>query len=282
MTSAGPDITAVRSHLVQGLGPPSDVLELSGSPDKKLPKLEVAMWTPAGPTGPAVLISCGMSKVAMPDQRRFEAVLIVRPVPSKEHVLQTVKLAGRFGLFLASATHAVPTGTVIRAPEELAGISSMTALVLMPAITFPPQFRQFKKGDKVAVDLVWLVPVHESEAQIVETHGAEALMMQFTAYGTDLATWHREAIPKLLSLDEAKAMVAARAPAPAAPAPGAESTKQERVAALKADAMARAASSPSGAPQPASGAPQPASGAPQHAPAKSPVKAPAPKNPAKK
>lgn len=248
---SGVDVTAVRSHLVQGLGPPADVLELSGSPDKALSKLEVALWTPAGPTGPAVLISCGASRVTLPGGRRYEASLIMRPVPDKDGLSRLAKLLGHFGLFLANATRAVPMGTVIRAPDELASLTPMTALLVTPAINFPPPFRQLKKGDKVQLDLAWLVPLHESEAQLVEQHGGEALMMQFAAYATDLAAWSRDPIPRLVSVEEAKAMITARAPAPPAPAPRAEveatpagdpARKAERVAALKAEALARVAS----------------------------------------
>lgn len=249
---SGVDVTAVRSHLVQGLGPPADVLELSGSPDKNLHKLEVALWTPAGPTGPAVLISCGASRVALPDGRRFEASLIMRPVPEKEGLGALAKLLGRFGLFLAQATRPVPMGTVIRAPDELAPLTRMTALLVTPAINFPPQFRVLKKGDKTVAELAWLVPLHESEAQLVEQHGGEALMIQFSAYATDLAAWSREPIPRLVTVEEAKAMIAARAPAPPPPTPVPSATggttapdpakKAERVSALKAEALARVAS----------------------------------------
>jgi hypothetical protein len=263
----------VRSHLVQGLGPPADVLELSGSPDKRLNKLEVALWTPAGPTGPAVLISCGGSRVTLADGRRYEASLIMRPVPDKEGLASLAKILGRFGLFLATADRPVPMGTVIRAPDELAALTRMTALLVTPAINFPPAFRQLKKGDKVLCELVWLVPLHESEAQLVEQHGGEALMMQFTAYATDLAAWSREPIPRLVTVAEAKAMVATRAsaplatppatpgpPMPAAPAEAAPAAsiapaasadparKAERVAALKAEALARVASAASRGP----------------------------------
>ena len=271
---SGVDVTAVRSHHVQGLGPPADVLELSGSPDKRLNKLEVALWTPAGPTGPAVLISCGASRVTLADGRRYEASLIMRPVPDKEGLASLAKILGRFGLFLATADRPVPMGTVIRAPDELAALTRMTALLVTPAINFPPPFRQLKKGDKVLCELVWLVPLHESEAQLVEQHGGEALMMQFTAYATDLAAWSREPIARLVTVAEAKAMVAARAPAPvppptapagpatpveAGPAPSVDpARKAERVAALKAEALARVASAASRGPLAAAAARAPA------------------------
>jgi len=263
MASPSPEIATVRAHLVQTLGPPLEVLELSGSPDKRLAKLEVATWQPAGPTGPLIMASCGISRLVMPDGRRMEALMLVRPVPSKDDTAVLVKLLGRFGLLIANATGSIPPGTVIRAPEEMAPVSTMPDLVLLPAITFPPLFRQIKKGDQT-IDIAWLAPVHEIEAQLVESQGGEALMMQFSAYGVDLAAWHRPAIPKALTFEEAKAMVIARNPAPGPPDP---KSRDERVAQLKANAMERAARAAS---QPGASTPPPAPAPPPVPPGKAP------------
>lgn len=237
---AASDIAAVRSHLVQGLGPPTEVLELSGSPDPRLSKLEIACWTPAGPTGPMILVTCGLSKIALPSGQRVEGMLLIKPAPAKEALNAVVKLLGRFGLFAAQSEAPMTPGIVIRAPHELAEVASMPCLVLLPALTFPPAFRQIRRSDQALVDLVWLVPLHDVEAKVVEEQGGEALILQLSAHGVDLAAWRRDAIPRVLSADEAKAKLVAQAPPPptAAEAP---KSKDEKVAQLKATALERQA-----------------------------------------
>jgi hypothetical protein len=233
---ASADLTAVRNHYVSHLGAPEDVVELSGNVDPSAPlaKLEIACFAPSGLGSPVLYATCGISRVESSDKRRYEAMAIIRPQPPKDAALALMKILGRVGLHVASGA-AIGRGAVLRDVEGLDALTALETLIVLPPLTMPLSFHRMKRADG-EVEILWLVPISESEARYREERGPEALLERFALARADLSSWRRP--PVDLSAAPAP-KPEPRAPTPAPVPKSAE--KQAKIAALKADALARAA-----------------------------------------
>jgi hypothetical protein len=191
---SNPTILLVRKHLVEFLGPPDEVFELTGSPLPGSPvaALNLAYFAPQGPNNPVVFATCGASLFRMQDGRRVEGMVLLRREPAAPAFEAVHKMLAQFALFSESNGTPVRLGDVVRAQDMLRGFCDMDAILFMPPVPFVPGFHRAPiSGDEV-VDMVWLLPVYEAEAEYTLKHGPQALMMLFAAQGLDLTEPTRE------------------------------------------------------------------------------------------
>lgn len=183
-----PTVLKVRHHLVEFLGAPDEVFELSGSPVPGSPMtaLNLAYFAPQGPQGPVVFATCGACLAPMADGRRVEGLVLLRKQPSQPVFDAIQRLLAQFALFPETSSAAVQLGDVVRAAEMLRPMCAMDAVLFMPPVPFVPGFHRAAIDKEHFVDLVWLLPVYEAEAQYAMQHGPQALMMLFAAQGVDL------------------------------------------------------------------------------------------------
>jgi hypothetical protein len=187
--TAPPELTAVRNHYIQHFGQPQDVLELSKSPEPRLDRLEVALFAPAGPSSAAVLATVGVSRAMTSDGRRVELLLIQRPMPAKELLDASARLLGKVALHTVTQEPPLATGAVLDATTELAPLSTMDRLMVLPPINLVESFHRVTRPDGRKVEILWLVPLHASEARVATEQGVPALMELLS--GSDLADWRR-------------------------------------------------------------------------------------------
>ena len=200
-----PLVLLVRKHLVEHLGPPTAVFEFSGSPVPNSPitGLNVALFTPGGPQGPAVYATSGASLFRMKDGRRVEALVVLnRPAPEDRNPA-IHRLLGSFSFFAESNNEVVLPGDVVRAADELAPICRMDAVLFVPPITFQPSFHRVGVNEQEAIDLIWLLPIYAPEAEYSLQQGPEALMMLFTAQQLDLTDPDRPPADTQMSPEQA-------------------------------------------------------------------------------
>jgi hypothetical protein len=208
--AAHPHIQAVQRHLMDHLGPPDEVFEVSGSPLPTSPvqTLNLAYFAPAGPDSPVVYVTCGASLFAMKDGRRVEALTILRREPTPEQADAVHRLLGSFALFAELNDEVVRVGDVVRAENELAKLSRMDTVLFMPPVPFVPSFYRVSvpSGPTAGaeVEMIWLLPVYASEAAYALKHGAQALMMLFAAQDLDLTDPSRAEANTLLDPREAQ------------------------------------------------------------------------------
>ena len=185
---ANPTVLKVRHHLVEFLGAPDEVFELSGSPVPGSPMtaLNLAYFAPQGPQGPVVFATCGACLAPMADGRRVEGLVLLRKEPTPPVFDAIQRLLAQFALFPETSSAAVQLGDVVRAAEMLKPMCAMDAVLFMPPVPFVPGFHRAPIDKERFVDLIWLLPVYEAEAQYAMQHGPQALMMLFAAQGVDL------------------------------------------------------------------------------------------------
>ncbi|MBK6685009.1 MAG: suppressor of fused domain protein [Deltaproteobacteria bacterium] len=203
-----PDVLLVRKHLVEHLGQPDEVFEISGSPIPNSPvqSLNLAYFAPGGPHSPVVFATCGASLYRMADGRRVEGLIILRREPNGVGFEGVNKLLGSFALFAESTGQAVRIGDVVRAPTELKQFCQMDAVLFLPPVPFVPQFHQLPVTRNEQVDLIWLLPVYEEEAEYALKNGPQALMLLFAAQGLDLTDPERSEANTLVRPEDAADM----------------------------------------------------------------------------
>ncbi|MEM7677487.1 MAG: suppressor of fused domain protein, partial [Myxococcota bacterium] len=218
-----PLVLTVRKHFVDHLGPPAEVYQLPGSamPNSPITAVQLAVFAPGGPESPFIYVTCGASLYRMKDGRRVEAMFVLPrqpPPPVAEHVR---RLLGAFALFPEANNEVVKLGDVIRAADELAPISSMEALLFLPPFTFLPSFHRVGIENNEAIDIVWLIPLHEIEAEFTFNHGPQALLTLITQQKVDLTDPQRPPADCRASPSPAPTAPPGEAPpAPSTPSPG--------------------------------------------------------------
>lgn len=203
---AHPDVLLIRKHLVEHLGPPRAVVEVRGSPLPSSPvqALNIAYFAPQGPEAPVVFVTCGASLYTMRDGRRVEAMVLLRREPPPDGFEAVHRLLGAFALFAETHREVVRVGDVVRANDELRQLSSMDAVLFMPPVPFVPAFHRVALGGERTSELIWLLPVYESEAAYALSHGPQALMMLFAAQSLDLTDMHRDEANTLMEPADAE------------------------------------------------------------------------------
>lgn len=200
MSDASPgqqDVLHVRNHLLQHLGRPTTVFEVRGSnqPGSVLAKLQIAHFSPKGPNGPGLFATCGASAYMMPDGRRIEGVLMLNPKPPQEAFGAIHRILSSFAIMAEARGQPVRVGELVRAGELLGAFSKMAAVVFMPPLLFPKAFHTLAFPDGSVMEIVWVLPVYESEAVVVLKHGPDTLLKLFAKERVDpLQTSRRPAI----------------------------------------------------------------------------------------
>lgn len=205
---ANQDVLLIRKHLVEHLGPPDEVFEVSGSPlpDSPVQALNLAYFAPAGPHSPVVFATCGASLYEMKDGRRIEGIVIMRQEPAGDAFDAVHRMLASFALFAESNDQVIRLGDVVRAPEELQQFCSMDAILFMPPIPFVETFHRVELAGGKQVEIVWLLPVFQSEANYALEHGPQALMMLFAAQSLDLTEPNRDEANTLIAPSDAADM----------------------------------------------------------------------------
>ncbi|MCB9646748.1 MAG: suppressor of fused domain protein [Deltaproteobacteria bacterium] len=205
---SNPTVLKVRKHLVEYLGPPDEVFELSGSPipGSPMPALNLAYFAPQGPQNPVVFATCGASLYKMADGRRVEGMVLLRREPEQAAFEAVHKMLAQFALFSEANKTPVRLGDVVRAQDMLRGFCEMDAILFMPPVPFVPNFHKAPITADEAVDMVWLLPVYEAEAEYTIKHGPQALMMLFAAQGLDLTEPTREEANTFMEPKDAEEM----------------------------------------------------------------------------
>ncbi len=204
MAVPSPAFLAVQNHLVSHLGPPTEVLELGSDA-----KLMVAHFGPVGASAPEVLSTCGASRSALPDGRRVELLTLLRPAPNRAGRAALMKLLARVG-GLALQKTALGPGFLLPAAGELALVSTLDAVLLLPPSTFIPAFQRFERRDGMTVEWLWCVPVSPPETEYLKAQGLKALLSQFADQGVELADWGRPGLGRFLGPGQAEEALAAR------------------------------------------------------------------------
>lgn len=205
-----PDVGVVREHLIVHLGAPYEVCELRRNPVTGSPieLLEIAYFAPGGMQAPVLFSTCGLSQSLMENGRRMEGLFMMRPAPAKPQPVYDLLAA--FALYPDKHQVSVGIGDVIPGGAELEALCPMDALLVLPPVQFVEGFQRVPRWDQQIVDLYWLVPVFEREAEYALQHGPEALLMNFAAQGLDLTDLRRDEANTVITPEDAAEMAKKR------------------------------------------------------------------------
>jgi hypothetical protein len=131
--------------------------------------------------------------------------LILRREPDGDAFDAVHKMLASFALFAEANDQVVRHGDVVRAPDELSKFCDMDALLFMPPIPFVQSFHKVAVTDG-EVEILWLLPVFDAEAEYALTHGPQSLMMLFAAQGLDLTEPRRGEANTLMEPKDAAEM----------------------------------------------------------------------------
>ncbi len=111
-----------------------------------------------------------------------------------------------FALFAETNDQVIQQGDVVRAPDELKKFCDMDALLFMPPIPFVSSFHKTQVSRGQEIEIIWLLPVYENEADYALAHGPQSLMMLFAAQGLDLTEPRRDEANTMMAPTDAAEM----------------------------------------------------------------------------
>ena len=202
-----PQVLRVRRHLVEHLGAPKAVFEVSGSPlaDSPVQTLNLAYFCPQGADAPVVFATCGASLFEMKDGRRVEGLVLLHKEPDAAAFASVQRLLGSFALFAESNDEAIQVNDVLHVPDDLTAFCAMDAVLLIPPVPFVPTFHRLSVAESAEVELLWLLPVYASEVEYALEHGPQATIMLFAAQGLNMSDPQRPEADTQISPGEAEA-----------------------------------------------------------------------------
>jgi len=170
---------AVRNHLASFLGPPTQVLTAElHEPSLPFASVELAHFN-AAPNQPSIFASCGLANNQILDGRRMELLFIAQN-GTQDHVRECAfNLLASMVSFAATAVPPLNYGGMIAAGEYLSSISPMEGLVFFPPFILVNAFHGFAAPDGSPVQLLWMVPIYESEADYAAQYEPRALANLF-------------------------------------------------------------------------------------------------------
>jgi hypothetical protein len=177
--------------MVEHFGPAKAVYEVSGRPleGSEARSIHIADFGPFDRVGFASA-TCGASSHPMNDGRRVEGLMLLGSTPKFEAVEAVHRILSFFAILSEATGQDVRVGDILRASSDLSRFSSMRALLILPPLPFPETLDAIPIAGG-SVELLWLLPLHESEARYAAQEGAQALLDRFAAAGLDLTDLDR-------------------------------------------------------------------------------------------
>jgi len=199
-----PSAWAAYAHLRHHFGDPVAIWELPDPQTFRAKKLDVAQFSPMGDGSTALLATCGVSNVAMPNGKFAELFLLTRPAPDEETAVEAARLLRRVSL--TSVTHNVPmqAGLMLRMPAEGRAFGRFSACLLFPPLAMVQTFATIEHKDGKRVAWWWVVPVFEQEAVFAEEYGAQELYARLAEEQADLADLRRDPLESMTQQRETR------------------------------------------------------------------------------
>lgn len=121
---------------------------------------------------------------------RQELLMLAPEALEPGHVASILLQVGEMAIGMERA---LLRGDVIGPAGSLVPGSDLTALYVTMPSYFPSEFATFS-GDHGEIVIVWLVPISDSEADYVATHGWDAFEDRLVEQDPDLVDFHRPAM----------------------------------------------------------------------------------------
>jgi hypothetical protein len=184
-------ITAVRDHLSSFLGSPLKVVSADmNDPELSFSSVELAMFN-AAPDQPTIFTTCGLANHQTLDGQRRELVFIAQDGLQPSIQSAVFNLLASMVVFAAKAVPPLNYGGMIAAEEELSIITPMGGLIFFPPFILVDEFHSFIAFDGSSVQLLWMVPIYEREADYAAQFEPQILAKLFGANELNLSDLQR-------------------------------------------------------------------------------------------
>lgn len=159
-------ISGLVPHLEQHLGP----IEMGWVPedDEELP-FQVVSHTQTVETT-AIACTLGLSEYALPHEDDIIRLELFMMVPDDLDAGPVVSTLVGVGGLLIEEQLALHAGMVITGVDTLAEVSPHENLYVSRPLFYTPEFQHFSAGD-MAVEIDWLIPVSDPEADYIDAEG---------------------------------------------------------------------------------------------------------------
>lgn len=148
----------------------------AGGIEELVPGFRVRCIAPRDASEPWVYVSLGASVVGGGSHE----FALLSPVEFRRHVETLTMLA-----HWQAAGRAADVGSVLELGWPWMEGSEAEYLLITPLYAYPPEYGTFRDGDQ-EVDILWVVPVHESEVAYMRRRGMEKLEERFEKQGVNL------------------------------------------------------------------------------------------------
>ncbi|MBW8761509.1 MAG: suppressor of fused domain protein [Microbacterium sp.] len=194
MTSApADDAKGLVEHFEGTLGPIG--YEWSVDPDGVKMPFQIVRFTGGSDADSVGYSTLGLSRRVLPSPTshlhiRHELLMLAPEALKPDHVASILLQVGKM---VIGMERALLRGDVIGPAGALVPGTDLTALYVTMPTYFPDEFATYSDDDG-AVVIAWLVPITDSEADYVSSHGWDAFEDKLVEQDPDLVDFHRSAI----------------------------------------------------------------------------------------
>jgi hypothetical protein len=183
----------LEQHLTRLLGPPSRLTAARDPDSNRKSKFALALFDDVPAEGAFTLVSSGISEYELRggDERAREEVLLCAWNKYRDESLdQTFFSLGDIIIDTGTIVH---PGLLYELPRPVSDGTVMNHLFAYPPTYFDQALASLKAGGST-IDLVWLIPIHEEEADFIEERGPEKFVDLLGEHDPDLLDLRRKSI----------------------------------------------------------------------------------------
>lgn len=183
----------LERHLAHHLGPPSRLTAARNTDDNRKAPFALALFEDVPVEEAFTLVSSGISEQELTDEEGTARVEILFSAWNRFRDDSLEQTLFSLGDSIVDAGASVFPGQLFELPRTVMDNTVMRHLLAYSPTYFDDSFASVD-GAGGSIGIVWLVPLHEEEAALIESGGAEAFIDLLATRDPDLLDLRRESI----------------------------------------------------------------------------------------
>ncbi len=193
-----PSDSRIVQHYIRFWGEPVDIFNLNGSWKTSPGPIFIAQFAPRSDEQDWVYATIGASRQPMPypadwvhekPERRVELFIYARRRTDELRILLMSLAEYPFNkMTFLGPGHTIPGN------EGVVKGSPLTDILFIRPLGEPPEFEVIHSDKAHHLEMLWIIPIYESERQFVKLNGWNALIDLFYHQGTDTSNFLRAAV----------------------------------------------------------------------------------------
>jgi hypothetical protein len=183
----------LEQHLTRLLGPPSRLTAARDSEDNRKAAFALGLFDDVPAEGAFTLVSSGISEHELRDEEGAARVEILFSAWNRFRDGSLEETLFTLGDTIIDAGTVIHTGLLYELPRTVTDNTVMRHLLAYPPTYFDDALASVDV-DGGTIGLVWMIPLHEEEADFIEAHGADAFADLLAEHDPDLLDLRRQSI----------------------------------------------------------------------------------------